>query len=58
VNAAGTASVSGASKVTAQQNAGGNRVLERHRCGVKVSVSQQGVKVREAGGRVSLEVLC
>ena len=45
VSAVGTASASGASKVTAQQNTGGNRSSSVTVAGVKVSVSQQGVKV-------------
>ncbi len=51
VNAVGTASVSGASKVTAQQNAGGNRSSSVTVAGVRVSVSQQGVKVPRGKGK-------
>ena len=51
VSAIGTATASGASKVSAQQNTGANRSSSVTVAGVKVPVSQQGVKVARGKGK-------
>ena len=51
VSATGTGSASGASKVAALQNTGGARSTSVTVAGVKVSISQQGVKVVTGKGK-------